>query len=207
MDFLETPRLDIRPSYGFRSIPRFKTKKVEMDSGDEVRNRSWTYPLHRFEVSVDSRHQNDVYDIREHFMSVGGDAIGFRLSDPTDYKSCRPTASVSALDAPLIASGGSYQLVKRYTKGALTQDRLILKPVAGSILVANHLGVVQASSRWSLDATTGLLTPNGDFVGTPATWGGEFDVPVRFNGDELPVSAVEFETESVAYTLMELRNP
>jgi len=89
--------------------------------------------------------------------------------------------------------------------GIRTQTRYVSKPVQGTIRVANTLGQEQASSRWSIDYTTGLLTPNGSFSGTPGSWGGEFDVPVRFNS-EFPIQLIDHEIQSVQFTLMELRS-
>src|SRR5262245_58152122 len=81
-----------------------------------------------------------------------------------------------------------FQLVKRYGAGGSQYVRLILKPVAGSALVAVE-GVPQESGTdFTLDAATGIVTFLPGYI--PAdeaevTAGFEFDVPVRFDTDRL----------------------
>lgn len=209
MAFLETPRFEGCPSLGYTSAPTYANTVVRMASGREKRNRVNSRPLHVFNCTVGPRASADVEAVRTHFHAVGGRDCGFRFKDLADYKSCALMSStISALDAPLVSLGGSpltYQLTKRYTKGARTQDRDIYKPVDGTIVVANQAGVIQASSTYSIDYTTGILTPNGTFSGTPTTWGGEFDTPVRFNEDELNVVVEDREIQSVSFGLSELR--
>src|SRR3546814_12749328 len=89
----------------------------------------------------------------------------------------------NALDQPLGVGDGvtsAFQLCKYYGSGSEAQQRLITRPVAGSILVGVD-GV--AVSGWS-HLGKGVI----DFDGAPAegavlTCGFSFDVPVCFAGD------------------------
>jgi uncharacterized protein (TIGR02217 family) len=111
---------------------------------------------------------------------------------------------VTATDAPLLAlddSPGGYQLIKRYGRGSYTRDRLITRPIGSTIRIANELGAEQVASRWTIDESTGILTPGVSFVGTPTTWGGEFDVFCRFDCDldiELAEKAISNVTLAIA---------
>lgn len=206
MDFLETPGFPACPSFGFTARPMYSNRIVRVESGRERRNRVWARPLLMFECSVTDV-EEDIYALLEFWHAVGGTLFGFRFNDPSDNLSCALGGDPAPLDQPLVAIDGSpatWQLVKRYTRGALSQDRDIVKPIAATIRVANELGVEQPGTAWTLDDTTGVITPNGGFSGTPATWGGEFDVPVRFDS-EFPIEIIQRRVQSVSFTLAELR--
>ena len=206
--FLETPRFPGCPSFGYVVNPRYSTTVTTLASGREFRNRNWARPLIEVEVTVGPRRQEEIEELLEFWHAVGGQELGFRFKDESDYKSCRLGDDPSADDQPfllIVGSPGGYQLVKQYTFGSRTQLRYISKPVQGTISVANDSGVVQAPATWSIDYATGLLETRVGFVGTPASWGGEFDVPMRFNS-EFPIQLMDHEIQSVTFTLLELRS-
>lgn len=210
MSFIES-QFPICPSLGAQSAPSYLVSVARMQSGAERRNRFWQYPLHRYTISIDPREVDEVQQVLEWFHAMGGPECGFRFVDYADYKSCRVQNTPTALDQPLQSAGGSpvlgYQLVKEYTVGTRTQERIILKPVASTIRVANELGAEQASNLWTLDDTTGIVTPEMGFVGVPTTWGGEFDVPVRFENSELPITIQLNTIHGTSFVLQELRDP
>ena len=87
--------------------------------------------------------------------------------------------------------------MKRYASGAQSWTRAIAKPVAGSVRIA--LGGVEQLSGWSVDATTGVIifnTAPGSSVAITA--GFEFDVPVRFDADEIAVNLKTFLAGDIA---------
>lgn len=208
MSFVED-RFPVCPSVGAQSAPAYQVSVARMMSGAERRNRFWQYPLHRYTVSVDPRQVDEVQTVLEWWHAMGGMECGFRWIDYADYKSCQVHLNPTPLDQPLEATGSplAYQLMKQYTVGARTQERIILKPVSGTIRVANGSGVEQASNLWDLDETTGQLITLPGFSGIPTTWGGEFDVPVRFEGTELPITLIQNRIHGTSFTLVELRNP
>jgi uncharacterized protein (TIGR02217 family) len=114
---------------------------------------------------------------------------------------------VTALDQPLQAitlddSSTAYQLTKAYTVDPITQLREITQPVGSTILIANDSGAAQTD--FTLDESTGLLKPGETFTGTPHSWGGEFNVPVRFDS-ELDTQIVDKQIQSVTFRLTEKR--
>jgi uncharacterized protein (TIGR02217 family) len=206
MDFLEY-RFPVCPSFGFVSEPMYSVTVIERASGVERRNRNWSYPLHRYTATVGPRVEAEIAELLEFWHAVGGAALGFRFKDGVDYRSCRINETIAATDQPLVLAAGSspeeYQLVKRYTWATREQDRPIYKPVEGTVVIADG-GVPKTEGvHYTVDTTTGrvslLFTPAGTL-----TWGGEFDVPVRFDS-EFPVELYNLRIQSVQFVLRELR--
>jgi uncharacterized protein (TIGR02217 family) len=205
--FLETPRFPACPSFGFTAEPMYSVTAVQFASGRERRNRNWQRALHRFTATVGPRAEDEIAEVLEFWHAVGGSAYGFRFRDGVDHLSCAihetpgPTDQLMILDTD--ASPDAYQLVKDYAAGALSQRREIYKPVAGTIRVADNAVEKTEGADWTLDETTGLVTLNFSPAGT-LTWGGEFDVPVRFDS-ELPIELAEYKIQSCQFVLRELR--
>lgn len=108
-------------------------------------------------------------------------------------------------DLAQLAIRKSSQLTKVYASGAYSWTRTITKPVAGTVKVAKA-GVLQTSG-FSVDTTTGIVTfTNAPASGVAVTAGFEFDVPVRFDTDELPV-VLDFERQGsiTSITMIEVR--
>lgn len=209
--FLETPRFPLPPSLSYRVRPRYSVTAIERASGEERRNLNWSAPLHDFYCEIEHA-ESDISEVRDYYHAVGATAYGFRFKDWTEYKSCAGHETIAATDQPLpVVLAGSptvYQLVKVYTKGILTRTRPIRKPVSGTILIADNGTVKTEGADYSIDYTTGLVDLNFAPAGT-LTWGGEFDVPVRF------MEEAEFEftfrgddgtnVHRVPFTLREVR--
>lgn len=208
MSFLESPRFDLCPSVGYQSRPAYSVDRIRMQSGVERRNQLYARPLYRFSVTIGPRNPEEIEYVLNFFHVLGGPEVGFRFQDLADYKSCAPYDDVTPLDQPLVpanASPNGYAMVKDRTLGWRTQRRDITKAIASTIRVANQAGTEQAAGTWSIDDQTGIITPLGGFSGTPTTWGGEFDVPVTFEGNELPVEFDYVAANSVTFNLLEIR--
>jgi len=81
-------------------------------------------------------------------------------------------------------TSGAYQMAKLYANGALTKSRLIQKAVAGSGQFLQSGAPL--TTGVTLDTTTGLVTITPAPTGSPTlTWTGQFDVPVRFDVDQM----------------------
>lgn len=198
------------PSFGFTSGPRYKVKIIEREGGYERRTRKWARPLHRYSgVPMGQRMEEDVQNVLYFWHAVGGPATGFRFMDYADYKSCKTFQTPTPLDQPLSFeddTSGSYQLVKEYSVGSLTQIREIYKPIASTIRVANESGVEQPASAWTIYEATGLLVPDVSFTGTPTSWGGEFYVYARFDS-EFDVEIVDKAIQGSSFSIAEIRIP
>lgn len=207
MAFLETPRFPDHISQGSAGGPMWSTAITTLSGGTEQRNQNWAYPKFKYDVSVGVKDLEDLYEIYAFHMAVGGAANGFRFKDFLDHSSAA-TFGVAATNLDQVLGTGdgvamTYQLVKRYTKGALTLVRPIKKPVAGTVVVSVN-GVAQGSG-WSVDTTTGIVT----FSSPPANGhvvraGFQFDVPVRFESDEFAVSFPDSKYGSASIDLISL---
>jgi uncharacterized protein (TIGR02217 family) len=208
MSFLETPRFPECVRYGYTARPQWSETISEYASGQEDRNRNWLRSKRVFNITIGPKAADAVIECYEFWEALAGPDCGFRFKDVLDYKSCRVTEHPTAIDQALALTPGSpggYQLTKTFRKGTRATVRNILKPVAGTILIADNGVLKVEGSDYVLDYTSGLLTIFFSPVGQ-VTWGGEFDTPVRFNS-EFPVELVSQNVQSVSFELIELKNP
>ncbi|MBK8772745.1 MAG: DUF2460 domain-containing protein [Rhizobiales bacterium] len=175
MAFYESPRFPDAIAYGALGGPEFLTTVVASGSGREARNAAWAYPKHRWDVSQGINGQADFETLRAFFMTMRGRFHAWRFKDWADYTATHTTGVVTGITAT------TFQLTKRYTSGAQTLDRIITKPVTGTLEVKVS-GVVTAHA---VDTTTGVVTIGTAPAAANVTWAGEFDVPMRFDTDRL----------------------
>lgn len=167
-------------SYGASGGPIFMTDVVATVSGHEQRNSKWSQSRAKYNVASGIKTEAQWQALIAFFRARRGMAIGFRFKDWSDYK---------AENQPLKSLGGNdYQLVKQYVSGAAVYERDITKPVTGTVKLYED-SILQASG-WSIDTATGIITTSlsgmlsADF---------EFDVPVRFDTDEMSISMDSFD--------------
>jgi len=191
MAFIETPRFPSGISYGSQGGPTFSTTIVTTRSGKTTRNQNWSYPLHVYNVLPGIKTATALEDVREYFYAMAGRANGFRFKDFADWKSCALGDTI-ATDDQTLGTGDSvetdYQLVKTYTKGALSMTRPIKKPVSGTLVI--EVAGSPVTGGWNLATGTGIITFS---TGIPATGevvkaGYAFDVPVEFGSDVFSVT-------------------
>jgi uncharacterized protein (TIGR02217 family) len=175
MAFHETPRFPDRIAYGATGGPGFSTSVAVLSSGREARNGNWQYPRHAWDVSQGIKSQADFETVRAFFMSKRGRLHGWRFKDWGDY-----TCTVADGRATALTST-TFQLIKRYTSGSESMDRLIQKPVTGTVAVF----VSAVPATFTVDTTTGIVTIAAAPAAADITWSGEFDVPMRFDTDQL----------------------
>jgi uncharacterized protein (TIGR02217 family) len=180
-------------SYGASGGPMFMTDVVATISGHEQRNARWSQARAKYNVASGIKTETQWQALIAFFRARRGKAVGFRFKDWSDYK---------AVNQPLLALGGDeYQMVKQYVSGAVVSERIITKPVAGTVKLYRN-SLLQASG-WSIDTTTGIVTTS--LTGT-LTVDYDFDVPVRFDTDELALSLDSFDAGSWnSIPLVELR--
>ena len=177
-------------SRGARGGPERRTQIVELASGDEERNASWANSRRRYDAAYGIRRADDLAAVVAFFEARNGQLYGFRWKDWGDYKSCLPSGTPAPTDQEIGTGDGAntvFQLVKVYASGAQTWARSITKPVASTLVIA--LDGLEQVSGWSADTTTGLITfTNAPASGVTITAGFGFDVPVRFDTDQLDVT-------------------
>lgn len=207
MSFHEV-RFPTKISFGSTGGPGRRTDIAELASGFEERNTAWSRSRHRYDVAYGIKSMNALHEVIAFFEARRGKLYGFRYKDWSDYKSCPPDNAVTPLDQVIGTGTGTattFQLVKAYTSGGQTYTREINKPVSGTVRIA--VNDVELTSGWSINTATGVVT----FTSAPANGhsikaGFEFDVPVRFDADDLMIDLSEFRLGSVSsIPLVEVR--
>jgi uncharacterized protein (TIGR02217 family) len=188
-------------SFGSLGGPERRTEIVALANGFEERNTPWAQARRRYDAGLGLRSLDDVELLIAFFEARQGMLHGFRWKDWSDFKTCRASSAVTALDQPLGFGDGTtrvFQLAKTYRSGDWSVQRHITKPVAGSVRMALGGTEVPETLGWSLDDSTGRVTfVTPPAVGAQITMGCEFDVPVRFDTDVIQVSVASFQAGDV----------
>lgn len=206
--FHET-RLPARLAFGCTGGVERRTEVVSLASGHERRSSPWAQGRRRYLIATAPRPLDDAAELVAFFEARRGQLYGFRFRDPTDFKSCAPSAQPAAVDQALGTGDGarkSFQLAKAYGVGADAVSRTIAKPVAGTVKVA-VAGAVLAPAAFSVDPATGIVTlVSAPASGAAVTAGFEFDTPVRFDIDRLDLQMEGFAAARItACPLVEVR--
>lgn len=199
--------LPLRVNFGAGGGPSFSTEIITIDSGYERRNQNWSQARRAFDARTGVRSATDAATLLAFFHARAGRARGFRLKDWSDFSSAADNISSPVFSDQIIGTGNGatmFQLVKNYASGGITHQRIITKPVAGSVTIG--INGTNLSSGFSVDTTTGLVT----FASAPAsgqtiTAGFQFDVPVRFDTDQLTLTAENYAMFKANIPIVEIR--
>ena len=164
-------------SYGSSGGPQYLTDVVINHAGFEQRNIHWQQARARYNIAHGVKTQAQLDALIAFFRARKGRAHSFRFKDWTDYEAA----------AQMLGTGtGSlrdFQLVKRYSSGGVDEVRNVTLPVAGSVSVYVNGAL---SSGVSVNLTSGMVTfSTAPASGTVITADFQFDVPVRFDTDQL----------------------
>jgi uncharacterized protein (TIGR02217 family) len=182
--------------------PIRRTEVITLGSGKEQRNARWAHSRRRYNAGYGIKTFEDLQAVIEFFEERRGRLFGFRFKDPLDYKSSQGKSSVSSLDQ-LIATGDgtttSFELTKRYGDEETGYVRRIQKPVVGTVKVAVDDNPVP-DNDFMVDWVNGKIEFNsGKAPGLDQaiTAGFEFDIPVRFDADEIIINMTHFEAGDI----------
>jgi uncharacterized protein (TIGR02217 family) len=196
-------RFPLDVSLGSRGGPVRRTDVITLASGREHRNSRWAHSRRRYDAGLGVRTLDALYAVVAFFEERRGRLYGFRFRDRIDCRSGPPSAAISPNDQRIGTGNGAtaaFQLVKTYGAAHAPYARPIAKPVAGTVRIAVN-GVEQASgTAFACDAATGLVTFLPGAIppaGAAITAGFEFDVPVRFDTDELEIDLSAFEAGEI----------
>ena len=183
-------------SYGSAGGPGFSTSVIDLASGHEQRNINWSMARAKYDAQYGVKSREQMEDVLDFFYARRGRAYGFRFKDWMDFTLDRQVIGVADATNQL-------QVFKRYEP--LTDyfyDRDILKLVPGTVTVWAD-GVPVASTIVS--ASTGIINTTG-LLGQTIEVSCEFDVPVRFDSDEISITHDDWEQMSwPSIPLIELR--
>lgn len=187
-------------SFGSAGGPERRTEVVALASGHEERNTPWAHSRRRYDAGLGVRSLDDIALLIAFFEARQGQLYGFRWKDWADFKSCRPSAEISATDQEIGIGDGvqrSFQLQKTYVSGQHDYVRPITKPNAGTVDVAVD-GITLAASAFTVEPSTGTVTlDQAAAPGARITAGYLFDVPVRFDTDSIVTSVASFQAGDV----------
>jgi len=208
MGFLESPRFPEDIAYGSTGGPGYSTTVITMASGHEQRNVNWEQSRHRYRIGYGTLDRQRLEQLIHFFHAVQGRAYGFRMKDYHDYKSSLyMDDAITSTDQTIGTGDGvvvDFQLTKTYAAGANTRTRDIRKPVAGSVLIS--LDDAPQATGWTVDVTTGIVTfDTAPGPGVVVKAGYEFDVPCRFDTDEIAVALSDYKVSATDVPIVEVR--
>ncbi len=195
--------LPARLAFGSTGGVERRTEIVTLANGHERRSTPWAHGRRRFLIGAGLRSLSDMQALTTFFESRRGRLYGFRFRDFADFRS---GAAEPEPDDQVIGEGDGVRTVFQLCKGYGDYERVIRKPVEGSVRVAVG-GVELAGAAFSVDVTTGEVTlDTAPDEGAAVTAGYLFDTPVRFDADRIDVTLESFEAGRVAAVpLIEIR--
>ena len=172
-------------SYGSSGGPGFKTSVIDLASGHEQRNIEWSLARAVYDVAYGIKEREQMEDVLDFFYGRRGKAYGFRFKDWMDFQLERQSIGVAATNQT--------QVYKRYEPlTAYFYDRPLLKIVPDTVsLWANNVPINAAL----LNTTTGIVNTT-NYIGQTIEVECEFDVPVRFDTDEIKINHDDWELMS-----------
>lgn len=202
---IDAVRLPLDIETGAMLGPTFSTGVVPLSSGAEQRNQNWDQERFKANVAYGVMRKDNPDDVEDgwrrivdFFRARRGRARGFLFRDWTDYQAVNENLYVTP-----DFNYATMQLAKRYD----TYIRRITRPSAQTIQLtmagepypqAGGMVAGQNMPGWNLDPK-GIIRFNaslGVFAGNvKATF--QFDIPVRFDSDELQVSLLYSEAGSI----------
>lgn len=191
--FVETPRFPEDISYGSRGGPTFRTDVFTAQSGFEQRNVLWQDARCKYDVAHGIRDKDDMDTVLAFFYNMRGKATGFRFKDWSDYRLIN--GNIGTGDGSTTA----FQVVKKYTVGSNTFTRNLYKLVTSTLSGVTVNGVAKTEGvDFTVNYNTGVITFSVAPGNTHAIVVGnvEFDVPARFDTDEMSVTLEAFELET-----------
>lgn len=196
-------RLPEEVEQGARGGPAFRTNVLTLESGFEKRNRQWSVARQQWDIGYGLlRRDGSVDDITfeevvAFFYARNGRAFGFRFKDWTDFELTRQFIGTTD------TTTSTFQIFKRYSSGGYIYDRSIKKPVSSTVKVWVD-GVERSEGggalEFQVDLSTGVITLGADLValdGTDVECECEFDVPARFDVDQLQIEATRYDLAAV----------
>lgn len=168
-------------SYGSSGGPLYDSEILTTISGGEIRNLNTPRAKMYFDVSPGIKNKKQIDKILAFFRICHGRQKGFRLKDWVDFQGIK--------EKVIIIDKKTIQLIKTYKfNDDIYEERLISKPVPGTVTIYinkrrisnQDLEINHSNGRVKFKNYT---TKSTDII----TASFEFDVPVRFDLDYLPI--------------------
>jgi len=186
-------------SWGAIGGPGYSTGIVKTVTGGESRLPIWAQARCSYQVAHTIKSQAEMDILRNFFLARKGKAYGFRFHDWMDY----------SVKGQYLFTGPDIQgqLVKTYIDdNGYTDTRIISRPIMDTIVLYVNSVKVATGSVYYINSngliTLGFEILDGDIISADF----EFDVPVRFNMDNMDIVVEDFDCFSWnGITLIEVR--
>lgn len=179
-------------SYGSAGGPEYSTEVLSTTNGYEIRSSRIYNPKMKFNISIGIKNRQQMDQIIRFFRCCKGRNIAFRYKDWSDFKGQNESIK--------IINENTLQLIKTYNLDKnTTEERIITKPVKNTVIIQLN-GETIPDTQLQIDYTTGriiLLDHRINQQNTRFTANFEFDVPVRFDTDYLPVTIENYNFYSL----------
>lgn len=188
-------RFPIGISYGASGGPGFNTTVLTLASGYERRNMNWSVARGTWDVAHGLKTQAELNQLIAFFYARRGKAYGFRFKDWMDYQLPFPGGTAPVLFTTN-GTASTFQIQKTYGDAGASYVRKLTKIVAGTLTVYSN-GLV--TTDYSVDITTGIVTLGASLrsvSGRQISASCEFDVPVRFDTDQMKPSLDDYDNAS-----------
>lgn len=182
-------------AFGASGGPSRKIEVTQLASGAEHRNAPHARSRRKYNAGAGIKSIDELYDLIAFFEARFGKLHGFRFRDPLDFKSCKPNDDPSVLNQIIGMGDGekvSFQLLKTYSDTENSYERIITKPILGTVKLAINGSEILAPDYIINDLTGGVTFDIAPPAQSVVTAGFEFDVPVRFDTEALDVALEAF---------------
>lgn len=212
-------RFPTRFQYGAQATPMFKTMINENSAGYEQRNQLWAQARRKYNYENALETEDQYAEVLAFFMARRGPAYSFRVKDWFDYRVETGEGIMRGTVSDELVGNGStttFQLSKLYPDAVETFERPIYLPVDQSVYTTDEDNLVEFEvyvnsvlmdpADYVVNYLTGVIT----FDSAPAddatlAWTGQFDVPVRFETDELPSTYSQWNDLQAGLNMIEVR--
>ncbi len=170
-------------AFGASGGPVRQTEIITLANGHEQRNTRQANSRRRYDAGVGIKSLEDMQTLIAFFEARRGQLYGFRFRDPMDYQA---DGVIGIGDG----QGTEFQLIKTYADTVGAWQRTIVKPKPESINIKLD---AQPTSLFSVDNSSGIVMFDvAPASGVVVTASFEFDVPVRFDTEQLTTSIESF---------------
>jgi uncharacterized protein (TIGR02217 family) len=176
-------RLNVAIERGAEGGPGFKTTVITQASGKEQRQAEWLHERGYWDVSYGIMNKEDYTEIYNFFRDRRGRHRGFRFKDWADYQATNE----------MLGTGDGVNRVFKLTKDYGYYKKRITRPVSGTVTVT--VAGTPKTSGFTVDHQTGTITFTNTEEHIPAIGAAvrasfEFDLPVRFDMDQLKLRVI-----------------
>lgn len=181
-------RLPMTVEQGAVGGPGFHTTVLTAISGIEQRTVDWDRCRGKWDVGYGIQGATQLVTVINVFRASMGKAYAFLFRDWSDYSAT--TERFGTGDG----AETEFQLIKTYSSLSYVTSsivrsyvRNITRPIESTLQIFDNASLVSASD-YTVGSDGVITFDTAPTTAHALTWTGEFDVPVRFDIDELPVT-------------------